>query len=72
MQNIEHRIKNKVLRLACVIVVAGSLFLTSCVPKNEKLPIFGQREVVGTDTVYHTIAPFSFVDQDSALFPYLF
>lgn len=66
MQNIEHRIKNKVLRLACVIVVAGSLFLTSCVPKNEKLPIFGQREVVGTDTVYHTIAPFSFVDQDSA------
>lgn len=66
MQNIEHRIKNKVLRLACLTVIAGSLFLTSCLPKNEKLPIFGQREVVGTDTVYHTIAPFSFVDQDSA------
>lgn len=66
MQNIEYRIKNKALRLACVIVIAGSLFLTSCLPKNEKLPIFGQREVVGTDTVYHTIAPFSFVDQDSA------
>lgn len=66
MQNIEHRIKNKALRLACLIVIAGSLFLTSCLPKNEKLPIFGQREVVGTDTVYHTIAPFSFVDQDSA------
>ena len=66
MKNIEYRIKNKALRLACVIVVAGSLFLTSCLPKNEKLPIFGQREVVGTDTVYHTIAPFSFVDQDSA------
>lgn len=66
MQNIEYCIKNKALRLACVIVVAGLLFLTSCLPKNEKLPIFGQREVVGTDTVYHTIAPFSFVDQDSA------
>lgn len=66
MQNIEYRIKNKALRLACLIVIAGSLFLTSCLPKNEKLPIFGQREVVGTDTVYHTIAPFSFVDQDSA------
>jgi len=35
---------------------------------NEKpLPIFGEREVVGTDTVYHTIAPFAFVDQDSSL-----
>lgn len=38
-----------------------------CMPKEQALPIFGQREVVGTDTVYHTIAPFQFVDQDSAL-----
>jgi protein SCO1/2 len=41
------------------------LFLLSCSSKEEKLPIYGQREVVGTDTVYHSIAPFSFVDQDS-------
>lgn len=41
-------------------------FLLSCVTRGEKLPIFGEREVVGTDTVYHTIAPFSFVDQDSS------
>ncbi|GIV37239.1 MAG: SCO family protein [Cyclobacteriaceae bacterium] len=41
--------------------------------KNEKLPILGERkldvvEVNGKkqiDTVYHTIAPFSFIDQDS-------
>ncbi len=41
-------------------------FLLSCVTREEKLPIFGEREVVGTDTVYHTIAPFSFVDQDNS------
>src|SRR6188768_89749 len=34
--------------------------------KEEKLPILGETRVEGTDTVYHTIAPFKFVDQDSA------
>ena len=43
------------------------LFLISCATSEEKLPIFGEREVVGIDTVYHTIAPFSFVDQDSSI-----
>lgn len=55
------------LRLRCrygVPILIG-LFLLSCSSKEEKLPIYGQREVVGTDTVYHSIAPFSFVDQDS-------
>ena len=41
--------------------------LASCTPKTEKLPIFGEREFNGKDTIYHTIAPFQFVDQDSAL-----
>lgn len=43
------------------------LLLVSCGSKETKLPVFGQREVVGTDTIYHTIAPFAFVDQDSAI-----
>jgi protein SCO1/2 len=39
----------------------------SCAQKKETpLPIFGERELVGGDTVYHTIADFKFVDQDSA------
>jgi protein SCO1 len=42
------------------------LCLSSCVSKNEKLPIFGEHEWNGKDTVYHTIAPFRFVDQDSS------
>lgn len=65
MQNLEYRTENTNLGFACLLVVVSFLFLMSCHPKSEKLPIFGQREVVGTDTVYHTIAPFSFVDQDS-------
>lgn len=32
---------------------------------EERLPVFGEREVVGTDTVYHTIGDFAFVNQDS-------
>lgn len=50
-----------------VYPMALVMLLLSCVTKEEKLPIFGEREVVGTDTVYHTIAPFSFVDQDSSI-----
>lgn len=56
-------IKNKILFAAisiCLVVVA-------CTQPVEQLPILGQRTVAGTDTIYHTIAPFQFVDQDSAL-----
>jgi protein SCO1/2 len=48
-----------------MMAVALTSFLLSCGSKEENLPIFGQREVVGSDTVYHTIAPFAFLDQDS-------
>lgn len=33
--------------------------------QEEKLPILGERIVEGNDTIYHTIADFQFVDQDS-------
>lgn len=40
----------------------------SCSEQNEgKLPILGQKEVTATDTTYHTIGHFRFVDQDSAI-----
>lgn len=49
-----------------LFIVASTLILFSaCKPKQQPLPIFGERDFNGTDTVYHTIAPFSFVDQDS-------
>jgi protein SCO1/2 len=36
-------------------------------PAEKKLPIFGEREVSGNDTIYHTIADFQFVNQDSSI-----
>jgi len=49
------------------IIAIISMGLASCNTKSkeEKLPIFGEREVEGADTIYHTIADFRFVDQDS-------
>ncbi|MCU0420053.1 MAG: SCO family protein [Cyclobacteriaceae bacterium] len=47
-----------------VAAVWTALLLTQCA-KPKPLPVFGQREVVNGDTVYHTIAPFAFVNQDS-------
>lgn len=55
--------KNKILFVAISI----SLVMAACTKPVEQLPILGQRTVSGTDTIYHTIAPFQFVDQDSAL-----
>jgi protein SCO1 len=48
-------------------LLSAFLLLFACTPKEEKLPIFGVRNIVGKDTVYHTIAPFRFVDQDSSV-----
>jgi protein SCO1 len=51
----------------CLLPIAYCILLASCIQKKEvPLPIFGEREVVGLDTVYHTIADFKFIDQDSA------
>lgn len=46
-----------------------SLLFTACeVKKEEKpLPVFGERYIDKGDTIYHTIAPFQFVDQDSSI-----
>ena len=50
-----------------LLVVACILLLYGCNPIEKPLPIFGEREVSGTDTVYHTIADFQFVNQDSVV-----
>jgi len=57
-----------ILFIKAVFVFAVlAVCLDSCKQKESPLPILGQRTVNGADTVYHTIAPFVFVDQDSAL-----
>ena len=53
-----------------IAFIAAYVLVVSCSPPPEeekKLPILGKREVVDNDTVYHTIADFQFVDQDSNL-----
>lgn len=68
------------MKSVLIFAITSFLFIssiTSCgdKKKEEKLPIFGYREVVAKemdgkkviDTVYHTIADFSFIDQDSAI-----
>ncbi|HYI76329.1 MAG TPA: hypothetical protein VEW65_01835, partial [Chryseolinea sp.] len=61
------RYKNhKAKFLGCFMLYALCFMVIACTAKKEPaLPIFGEREVKGTDTVYHTIADFKFVDQDS-------
>jgi len=49
------------------LLFAVSCLLLACAPKKESpLPIYGERDLAGADTVYHTIGDFKFVDQDSA------
>lgn len=73
--------KNKKLRIANIIMLVSLIALTiagisACNSANDtaqELPILGNRETVEkqenglmvTDTVYHTIADFEFIDQDS-------
>lgn len=49
-----------------IILVTAFGFLFAC-SGDQRLPVLGEREFNGTDTTYHTIAPFQFVDQDSAI-----
>jgi protein SCO1/2 len=57
------------LKFQMAALLTSSILITACSLKKEEkpLPIFGQRIVEGTDTIYHTIAPFRFVDQDSSI-----
>lgn len=59
--------KKRSIVTAVVTLCFATAWLYSCSTKKESpLPIFGEREVEGTDTVYHTIGNFTFFDQDSA------
>jgi protein SCO1/2 len=60
-------LKCEVRALRNVVLLFAFCFLVfACAEKKEeRLPIFGERNVEGGDTVYHTIADFKFVNQDS-------
>lgn len=52
--------------ISTIVFLCLMVMLVACSKPEPRLPIFGEREVVGSDTVYHKIADFKFVDQDSA------
>lgn len=54
----------KLVVYSSLIVVSAGL-LWQCTTNDKPLPIFGERFFDGKDTVYHTIAPFALLDQDS-------
>lgn len=49
-----------------VALVVSVIVLQACKTKELPLPVFGERKVINGDTIFHRIAPFAFVDQDSA------
>lgn len=62
------RNQKAIVNIFSVLIGIVALLAASCSGSNKEkpLPIYGERDIVGTDTIYHTIADFSFVDQDSA------
>ena len=55
------------LKAFIVLAIGFAAFFVSSCESKKPLPIFGNRVIENGDTVYHTIAPFSFVDQDSLM-----
>ncbi len=54
------------LGIKIFFVIISAAIIEGCIAKKESpLPVFGEREVSGNDTVYHAIADFKFIDQDS-------
>src|SRR5688500_9950942 len=60
--------KNRYGTICGLMLCVISCMLTSCThQKEQKLPIFGEKDVTATDTVYHTISDFTLVNQDSVI-----
>jgi protein SCO1/2 len=70
--------KKGVLGLILILLVPSALYIFFSTGRHNiiTLPIFGEREVIvntvdgkeQTDTVYHTIPPFNFIDEDGKSF----
>lgn len=63
--NIGHR--TKCLNCALIVLLFCAVLYSCKTPKEERLPIFGERTLNGSDTIYHKISDFKFLDQDSAV-----
>lgn len=63
------RTKKQITSSYCgLLLTACCLLLSSCIEqREEKLPIFGEKEITASDTTYHTIGDFRLVNQDSTI-----
>ncbi len=56
-------------RFILLFLVSSSIFAGCSSSAHKKLPLLGRHQYIeteqGTDTIFHTIRPFSFIDQDS-------
>ena len=60
--------KHNHVRYTGPVLFALCILMCSCIDqKEQKLPVYGEKEVVNDDTVYHTIGNFRLVNQDSAI-----
>jgi len=51
-----------------IAILIGVVFAAiSCQKQKQTLPIYGKFQVIDEDTIYHTIPPFEFIDQDSSI-----
>lgn len=50
-----------------MLFIAVAILVVSCSETERKLPVFGRPTIVGNDTIHSTIAPFSFISQDSLI-----
>ncbi len=60
------------MKLTPIFILGILFFLLACKDNvSKKLPLLGRHEYIetdnGTDTIFHTIKPFAFIDQDSAV-----
>ena len=53
--------------LACVFASLALTFSSCIEKKGQPLPIYGEKDISGSDTIYHTIGNFKLVNQDSAI-----
>lgn len=60
-------IKNITKRINLFLFPTVLIFF-QCESGKSRLPVLGMRTWNGSDTIYHRIAPFQLVDQDSAIF----
>ena len=55
-------------QLSFLVIALASLLAISCIrQKDNPLPVLGARSFNGSDTTYHTIGKFRFVNQDSQI-----